>query len=337
MPVKFGITFLPERLADFVQWVRYAEDSGFDIIGVADSQSLHRELYVALTLCALNTSHVRFGSRVTNPRTRHPAVTASAMASLEELAPGRTLAGVGTGDSALSAVGLTGVSLQILQDYVETLRALCQGERATYQERSMRLTWSGARIPIYISAHGPKTLRLAGAIADGVVVGTGFLPDVAQDSLEQIRLGAEAAGRDFHSIDIWWWTMCNVAEHRDRALGEMGAALAATGNHLTRFTTEGKHIPPQLMESMTRLRAAYQVESHFVPGGESPNSRLVDQLGLRDYLAERFAIAGTPDECVEKIQGLAAIGVNQIWTSPSFADKMAFMHAWSEQVLPHVA
>ena len=73
-----------------------------------------------------------------------------------------------------------------------------------------------------------------------------------------------------------------------------------------------------------------------VPGGESPNSRLVDQLGLRDYLAERFAIAGTPDECVEKIQRLAAIGVNQIWTSPSFADKMAFMRAWSEQVLPHV-
>lgn len=83
-----------------------------------------------------------------------------------------------------------------------------------------------------------------GAIADGMVVGTGFLPDVAQDSLEQIRLGAEAAGRDFRSIDIWRWTMCNVAEHRDRALGEMGAALAATGNHLTRFTTEGKHIPP---------------------------------------------------------------------------------------------
>lgn len=337
MQVKFGVTFLPERLSEFVEWVRYAEDRGFNIIGVADSQSLHRELYVAMTLCALNTSRVRFGSRVTNPRTRHPAVTASAMASLEELAPGRTLTGVGTGDSALTAIGLQGVSLRTLRDYVETVRALCQGETTTYQNHPMRLTWSGSRIPIYVSAHGPKTLRLAGQIADGVVVGTGFLPEVARDSLDQIRLGAEEAGRDFDSIDIWWWTMCNVADHPNTALGEMGAALAATGNHLTRFTTRGKHIPAELMEPMKRLRAEYVVESHFVPGGQSPNAQLVDRLGLREYLAERFAIAGTPDQCVDKVKRLAEIGVNQIWTSPSFADKMAFMRTWSETVFPHFA
>ena len=337
MQVKFGVTFLPEGLSDFVEWVQYAEASGFDIIGVADSQSLHRELYVAMTLCALNTSRVKFGSRVTNPRTRHPAVTASAMASLEELAPGRTLLGLGTGDSALAAVGLQGVSLPTLRAYVEAVRALCQGQVATYQDKSMRQTWGQSTIPIYIAAHGPKTLRLAGQIADGVVVGTGFLPDVAQDSLEQIRLGAEEAGRDINSIDIWWWTMCNVIDQPGQAIQEMGAALAATGNHLTRFTTEGKHIPPDLMAPLKRLRAEYVVESHFVPGGESPNSRLVDQLGLRNYLAERFAIAGTPEECVEKIQRLAAIGVNQIWTSPSFTDKMAFMRNWSEHIFPHFA
>ncbi len=131
--------------------------------------------------------------------------------------------------------------------------------------------------------------------------------------------------------------MCNVADHRDAALAEMGAALAATGNHLTRFTTEGKYIPPDLMAAMRRLRADYRVESHFVPGGDNANARLLDQLGLRDYLADRFAIAGTPEECVAKIHRLAALGVKQIWTSPSFADKMAFMRTWSEQVLPHFA
>ena len=157
MQVKFGVTFLPEGLSDFVEWVQYAEASGFDIIGVADSQSLHRELYVAMTLCALNTSRVKFGSRVTNPRTRHPAVTASAMASLEELAPGRTLLGLGTGDSALAAVGLQGVSLPTLRTYVEAVRALCQGQVATYQDKSMRQTWGQSTIPIYIAAHGPKT------------------------------------------------------------------------------------------------------------------------------------------------------------------------------------
>jgi 5,10-methylenetetrahydromethanopterin reductase len=336
MAVKIGITFFPDRPDRFTQWVQMAESAGFDLLGIADSQSLYRELYVGMTLAALKTQRIRLGPRVSNPVTRHPAVTASAMASIEELAPGRTLLGLGTGDSALAAVGLRGVRLAELEAYVQAVRALVQGEPATWQGHALRMPWSRMRIPIYLSAHGPRSLRLAGAIADGVIVGTGFSPEVVPDTLAHIRAGAEGAGRRLEDLDVWWWCHLNVADDREAALQDVLPALAAAGNHLTRFTAEGKHIPPNLLEAAHRLHREYQVESHFSPGAQSANAELVIRLGLRDYLAERFAVAGTAEECVARLLQLAAMGVTQLWTAASFTDKLKFMRDWAERVFPHV-
>src|ERR1700730_13127204 len=95
-PIRFGINFLPHRALDLLEWVKTAEATGFEIAGVADSQSLYRDVYVCEALVAMSTTSIRFGARVINPRTRHPAVAACAAATLEELAPGRTMLGVGT-------------------------------------------------------------------------------------------------------------------------------------------------------------------------------------------------------------------------------------------------
>jgi len=80
-PVRFGINFLPRRARELLDWVKAAEDTGFDIAGVADSQSLYRDVYVCEALVATNTKSIRFGSRVINPLTRHPAVAACAAAA----------------------------------------------------------------------------------------------------------------------------------------------------------------------------------------------------------------------------------------------------------------
>src|ERR1043166_1505168 len=90
-PIRFGITFLPHRAREVVDWVKAAEDTGFDIAGVADSQSLYRDVYVCEGLVATQPRSTRSGARVINPLTRHPAVAACAAATLEELAPGRTM------------------------------------------------------------------------------------------------------------------------------------------------------------------------------------------------------------------------------------------------------
>ena len=102
---RFGIVFLPESLREFGELCAEAEAHGFHWLGVADSQSVFRELYVALTVAALHTKRMRLGPLVTNPLTRHPVVTASAISSVDEVSGGRAVLGLGSGDSALYTIG----------------------------------------------------------------------------------------------------------------------------------------------------------------------------------------------------------------------------------------
>ena len=136
---------------------------------------------MTLALCATATERIRLGSRVITPLTRHPAVAASAAATLEELAPGRTLIGIGSGDSAAYNLGLRPASLAELRAYALTIRELLTTGVASYHDTPARLTWTRAKIPVYLAASGPKTLRLAGEIADGVVIRTGILPEIVRE------------------------------------------------------------------------------------------------------------------------------------------------------------
>ena len=122
-PTRFGIVLLPESIGGFGALCREAEESGFDLLGVADSQSVFRELYVALTLAALNTRRVRLGPLVTNPLTRHLVVTASAISSIDELSGGRAMLGIGSGDSAIFTLGAPPATVAGLEDAAGTLAA----------------------------------------------------------------------------------------------------------------------------------------------------------------------------------------------------------------------
>ncbi len=331
MTIRFGINFLPNAPQEFIEWSRVAEDVGFDIVGIADSQSLYRDVYVSATLCAVNTKSVRFGPRVINPLTRHPAVAASAAATLEELAPGRTMLGIGTGDSAVFNIGMKAASHATLRAYVEAIRGLLATGSATWQGKPAKLTWARKRVPIYIAASGPRTLQLAGEIADGVVINTGLLPEIVKDSIAQVRIGAERAGRSLDEIDMWWLPLTNVAKDKATAIDEIGMSLASAGSHLTYFTTEGKHIPPELMDKVKELGQRYAHDQHDKP--EGPNRRLIFELGLADWLASRYAVAGTPKDCIEKLESAIEAGARQFWMSVHFDDKIRFMRDWSAQVM----
>jgi 5,10-methylenetetrahydromethanopterin reductase len=333
MRVKFGINFMPTAAPpEVVGWAQEVERLGYEILGISDSQSICRDIYVTLTLCATNTERIRFGSRVITPVTRHPAVAAAAAGTLEELAPGRTLIGIGSGDSAAYNIGLKAASLAELREYAVTIRELLTTGTAVYHGKAARLTWTRAKIPIYLAASGPKTLRLAGQIADGVVIRTGLLPEIVRDSIDQVRAGALGAGRDPEAIDMWWWPDVNVAGSYREAVEEITMSLAAAGNHLTRVTTEGKHIPPELLPKVRELGERYTFADHVMPG--SANGRLIQELGLVDYLAERFAAVGTPEDCVRKLERAAEAGARQFWMSVHFDDKFRFMRDWASKVMP---
>jgi 5,10-methylenetetrahydromethanopterin reductase len=333
MHVRFGINYMPTGSPpEVIGWARLVEDLGYEILGISDSQSICRDVYMTLALCAVNTERIRFGPRVITPVTRHPAVAACAAATLEDLAPGRTLVGLGSGDSAAFNIGVRPASLAELREYAETIRSLLTTGSATYHGNRATLTWKRAAVPLYLAASGPKTLRLAGQIADGVVVRTGISPEIVRDSIAQVRAGAHEAGRDPATIDMWWWPDVNVAASYREGVEEIKMSLAAAGNHLSRFTTEGKHIPPDLLEKVKILGQRYAFSSHTLPG--SPNNRLIEDLGLVDYLADRFAAVGTPAECIKKLEVAAEAGARQFWMSVHFDDKERFLRDWAAKVAP---
>ena len=324
-PVRFGVNYLPGPAEDTLRWARAAEDAGFDIVGIADSQSVYRDVYMCLALCATGTRRVRLGPRVINPLTRHPAVAAGAAATLAEMAPGRTMLGIGTGDSAVLNLGLTPSTRARLRAYVGTVRELLETGHSAWDGRPCRMTWGGGeRIPIYLAASGPRMLRLAGEIGDGVIINTGLAPDIVRDSIAEVRAGAESAGRRLEDVDCWWLPVANVRDDQAAAIDEVAMTLASAGSHLSRFTTEGKHIPPELHDAVVALGDRYRPEEHSKP--DSSNRGIIRELGLLDYLAERFAIAGTVDECVAKIGAAAEAGARQFWMSIHFDDKERFLN-----------
>ena len=309
--MKFGVTLFPNSLDEVAASARLAEDLGFDCVGIADSQSLARELYVALTVAAMSTQRIMLGPTVSNPLTRHPAIAASAIASLNELSGGRAFLGIGTGDSAVLNLGLRPARLAELHHYIQTVREMLAGETSEYRGDRAHVRWSGASIPIAMSAEGPRTLAMAGSVADAAIIHTGLTPDVLHDTVARIREGERAAGRDEGQADIWAFAKCNIADSRDAAVDEIKMALAASGHHAFRFTLEGKNVPEEHREAVSILHREYEAAEHEQVG-HTRNAVLTDELGLTEYFADRFAVVGTPEECRAKTRAIFEAGADTL-------------------------
>jgi alkanesulfonate monooxygenase SsuD/methylene tetrahydromethanopterin reductase-like flavin-dependent oxidoreductase (luciferase family) len=117
-----------------------------------------------------------------------------------------------------------------------------------------------------------------------------------------------------------------------RALDKIAPSLASAGSHLTRLATKGKHVPPELMDKVKELGRRYNAAQHDMP--ESGNRVLIKELGLIEYLAERFAVLGSARDCIAKLERAIDAGARQFWMSVHFDDKIGFMREWSAQVMP---
>ena len=160
-----------------------------------------------------------------------------------------------------------------------------------------------------MAAEGPRALKLAGEIADAVLVHTGLTPDILRRSISLIREGEADAGKPVGSVEIWAFAKCNVANDQETAIQEIKMALAASGHHAFRYTLEGKHVPEELHEAVAVLQRDYVPVEHEQLG-HTRNATLSDELGFTDFLADRFAVVGTPDQCREKVRGISEAGVD---------------------------
>lgn len=335
-PMRFAIVHIPRDPHDLPALARATEEAGFDWLTLGDSQSIFRDVWISLAVCAMHTARVRIGPGVSNVITRHLTVTAGAAATLDELSNGRAILPLGSGDSAAYNIGERAVRLADFERDVHTLRRLLCGETVEHKGKSIHVRWANRPVPIYVGAEGPKTLRMAGRVADGVIIGTGLIPEVIADSLEYVRQGAEESGRRLEDLDIWFLTKTNIAPDRERALHEMKMAIAASGNHAFRFGLEGKRLPPEFVEPIKRLQQEYVYPQHEELGA-TRNAQLTDELGLTEYLAERFTVLGTPEDCVQKLQRLYEAGARQFFITGLMGDPLKFVRTWGEEVMPRLA
>ena len=303
--MKFDVAILAtEPLPDVVRQVQLAERLGYDTAWITDSHLICRELWVTLAACATATSRIRLGPGVTVPHSRHVSVTASAIATLHDLAPGRVVIGVGTGGSSAQTMGLSLAQVgkaATLERTAVALRRLLQGQTARFETGiEGRLAWLDAprAIPIYLAGSGPRMLETAGRLGDGAIVYATVSPDVLKVALERVVAGARAAGRAPGDLDVALWAPMSIGRDRQRARDHARGRVASACRH---------PLPVRLSDedeaAMRRVRESYDAYQHATAAA-------CHRTLVTDRLVDLMALAGTPDDVaaqVGRLRGVAGL------------------------------
>lgn len=335
----FGFSVTPGSPIELGEEMAEAERLGYDRLGIWDSPALFREPWVTLASVARDTQRIRLGTWVTNAVSRHPLVTASAAATLEELAPGRTYLGIGTGGTGVWHLGAPESTLDELREYIGAVRGLLAEGQADYRGQRARMEWGrSTRIPIIVSAHGPRSLRLAGEIADGVVAGLGITPEVVRASLECIADGAARSGRDPAEIEVWFTCFWFVDETPGAALTQGAWAATVFAMHFARGRTEGKFLPAEYREPIAALGAEYDLLAHGRVDADLKRRYVerADELGIGPYIRRRFMLAGTPEEVEQQIKDAMAAGARNFdgAIDADLEEHRSRITGWAKLVLP---
>jgi len=304
--------------------VRAAEELGFGLITVGDSPAGWHELYVSLTVAGLETRRATIAPMVTIPISRHPVVAASAMNSLYDLTGGRAAFAIGTGGSAVTGMGREAATQAQAKAYMIAMRQLFNGEEAAWETGTIPKLRFARPVPIYYSATGPKALKIAGELADGVILSVGSSLDEVDKKISAVRSAAVEAGRDPDSVDIWAYSFISVRDHRDEAVDDIKAFLPTIGSYGLRPKWAFDSVPSQFKEKIQELQRRYDTTEHVVVGGA--NVRLVEELGLVNYLAGLRTVAGTSADVGATLRGLADRGVSRFMCAlPGNSDPIGTM------------
>jgi 5,10-methylenetetrahydromethanopterin reductase len=293
--------------------IQSIEAAGFDGAGILDSQLLSRDTFVVLGQAATHTSRMALFPAVTNPFTRHASVLASAIQTVEELAPGRVKFVIGTGYTSASTIGRAPGTLAEMRACIQSVRELLAGKAVDFGGQRGRLGYaSGRRIPVLMAASGPKAIEVAGEVADGVLLLVGSNGGIVETALGHLERGARRAGRRVEDLEVIWAvrtaTMASTEEARRMA--------RPTAVH---------QVYPDLSHAHD-WEAAIKATA-FVP--DEVVAQLCDAIGL----------IGTPEDCAARIVELSKLGVRNLYLMPllTFAPPDAEVSAFRDTVFPRLA
>jgi 5,10-methylenetetrahydromethanopterin reductase len=287
---------------------RTAEADGFDGLSFGDTQCVASDPFVGMTLAAAATERIQLGVRVTNPVTRHPAATACAIASVQVEFPGRVMIGVGRGDSAVTLIGKRAATVPELSDFVERLQLYLRGEGEDKASLTDRLQWLSPevpKVPVDVTATGPRVIAVAARLADQVSFNVGADISRVRDCIDLARRVRADSGGDPASLSFGAYL--SVVAHpdprvaRDLARGPLAAYAHFSG--MPGHPLSG--LDPRDTKVFAALGENYDMSRHARPDASHV-------AYLDDDFIDRFGVVGSVDHCVGKLVDLVSAGLDRI-------------------------
>ncbi|MDQ3835356.1 MAG: LLM class flavin-dependent oxidoreductase [Thermoproteota archaeon] len=291
------------KTKEVIKLAQLAEEVGVDRLGISDV-IFYPDTYEIQALCAFVTKRIRIGSLVTNPYSRHPAVIAAAASTLDEISDGRAFVGIGAG-AGLEKLGvIQSPPAPAIRKAVHIIRELLSGNAVSLRTNAYPMTFEETKlefppqhtVPILIGSRSPQIAKIAGELADIIVIGARYISDQQiANYIGWIREGAARAGRDIYSIEIA--PRLTICASSNGELAKQSVKLYAA-YYLALLKPQDLIIEEwklqKIMNAVRKVRGWY-----FSPNVQYPKE--IDEL-IDDYIIDKFAVAGTSEECIVKIK-----------------------------------
>jgi alkanesulfonate monooxygenase SsuD/methylene tetrahydromethanopterin reductase-like flavin-dependent oxidoreductase (luciferase family) len=357
--MKFGVTIVP-RASDWRLFVEL-EEMGYDCAWAADSQMIYSDAYAVLALAATHTSRIRLGTGVSVAPTRLAPVTAHSIATINQLAPGRTFLALGTGHTAMRVMGKDPMKIAAFREYLRVVRALLHGEEVGYtldgESHDIRFLHPKVGfidvehpVPIYVAADGPLALKAAGAFGDGRVCSHNQTRTRLQKSLETMQQGAAAVGRilpgDFYTASLGYACVLQPGEKitSDRVIDEVGPMALAS----LHYWWEAWQMNGDTSTVAGRCRELWEEYVAFTEKMATPLNKRYQQVHLghcafvppeerrfvtEDLIRSTGGLVGTPDEIIAMLREREAMGLQEITLLPAMATARRNLRDFAEKVI----
>ncbi|WP_395726895.1 LLM class flavin-dependent oxidoreductase [Nakamurella sp.] len=308
--MKFSYVMLPDYpLTESLAAIRLADELGLHAVYAAD-ETWHRDLWLLFAAAAGQTSRIRFGPSVSPVTLREPTLIAQAVMTLDELSGGRAEAVLGSGNFGLLAqynidwkstkpLSRVKESAQVMRTFIDNSAITHDGEFFSYNGLFTFARPVQEHLPIKLGAmRGPKSFQVAAEFSDGCHHALGYTPEAYSYMYDNMRIGADRAGKNVDDLDIGAWMVFAVGPDGDIA---RQAARSMVGIYASSMPTELLERNGVTADDMAPVLAA--LGSGDLPGAYA---------ATRPDVAEKLSVAGTPEEVTAKLKTLEPVGVNHM-------------------------
>jgi 5,10-methylenetetrahydromethanopterin reductase len=330
--VRFGfVKYNSDGLEDFCPLV---ERVGGSLITFADGSTLFHDPYVCATVAALRSRRLLVGPVVTPPVTRHPSVVANSISTVQAVSGGRAFVTLGTGDFALTALGIAPARLAELERFTVAVRGLCRGEEVTWEGNQLAARWTPEHpVPVWLAGDGPKLLALAGRIADGVVSGNSATRDHVAFVLDGLAAGARSVGRDPATLESWHTIRMHVAASERAGIDEFAFNIGRYifNRYKAGLENKGATFTAELAARVRGFLADYDEDAAYGGGadahnaGGEVNARLMEKWGLTEWAGRQFVLTGPEELIAARLRELIDAGARNIRIPITLTEPLEFV------------